>query len=135
MSQDSVKSAILQQSSRTDLGVIKEKKKNLNPLPKLAGETRRDPMTKKLLYWKGQSVKYIDNEPRYQHPDDPSTYVHIYFPDGRPPPENSKDAACKPEDYTPEIEAAYHYVKEHGTFKNGMMPSIAPKPEWCNFDF
>jgi nucleoporin NUP42 len=61
--------------------------------------------------------------------------VHIYFPDGPPAPENLKDAACTPEDYTPEIEAAYRCVKEHGTFKDGILPSIPPKPEWCNFDF
>ncbi|EEP81325.1 predicted protein [Uncinocarpus reesii 1704] len=74
----------------------------LDPLPKLVGETRRAPATKRLLAWKGQPVQYIENEPCFQHPDDPTTLVHIYFPDGRPALESFGRSVSMPEEYTPE---------------------------------
>ncbi|KAI1905983.1 hypothetical protein LOZ61_006864 [Ophidiomyces ophidiicola] len=106
----------------------------LNPLPKLTGETQHDPMTNKLLVWKGQVVKYIDDEPCYQHPDNPTTFVHIFFPDGAPTPDAFKSSIGTPGEYTSGIETAYSYSKEHGAFKNGLMPLVPPKPEWCSFD-
>ncbi|WEW60128.1 hypothetical protein PRK78_005613 [Emydomyces testavorans] len=117
--------------------LVQETKKaaiRLTPLPKLGGETRRDPTSKKLLLWKGQPIRYIDNEPCFQHPDDPGTFVHIYFPDGPPAPESFKSSVGKPEQYTPEIEMAYKYLKQHGALKDGIMPPVPPRPEWCSFD-
>lgn len=106
----------------------------LNPFPKISGETRRDPTTKRLTLWKGQPVKYVDNEPCFQHPDASEMFVHIYFPDGPPAPGSFKSSVGNPEQYTPEIETAYRYLKEHGAFKDGVMPFVPPRPEWCSFD-
>ena len=97
--------------------------------------TQRGQPPQKLTSWKGRPVKYINDEPCYQHPDDPQKFVRIFFPHGPPPPENSKDAVGKPEDYTQEIEEAYRYAKEHGAFKDGFIPRVPPKMEWCSFDF
>ncbi|PGH16591.1 hypothetical protein AJ79_01697 [Helicocarpus griseus UAMH5409] len=110
---------------------------SLPPLPPLQGQTTRDPRTNRLLTWKGQAVKYIDNEPAYQHPNDAGTFVHIYFPDGPPQPEALKDAVGKDEDYTKEIEEAYRFVREAGgRFKEGAkVPEVPPRGEWCVFDF
>ncbi|EGC44973.1 CCCH zinc finger domain-containing protein [Histoplasma capsulatum var. duboisii H88] len=94
-------------------------KPHLNPFPALHGETRRDPGTNRLLSWKGQAVKYIDNEPCYQHPNDAGTFVRIYFPDGPPKPETLRDAEAKTEEYTAETEAIYRFVREHGGFGIG----------------
>lgn len=105
------------------------------PQTNVTPATQQNQVPQKLTSWKGRPVKYIDGEPCYQHPNDPQTFVRIFFPDGPPPPENSKDAVGKPEDYTPEIEEAYRYAKEHGTFKNGIIPAVPPKMEWCSFDF
>ncbi|EQL29863.1 hypothetical protein BDFG_07552 [Blastomyces dermatitidis ATCC 26199] len=120
--------------------VLSQKAKpHLNPRPTLHGETRRDPVTNHLLSWKGQVVKYVDNEPCYQHPDDAGTFVRIFFPDGPPRPEALRDTQAKAEEYTPEIEAVYRAVRERGGFGeagNGMVkvPEVPPKGEWCGFD-
>ncbi|PGH01438.1 hypothetical protein GX51_05245 [Blastomyces parvus] len=115
-------------------------KPHLNPLPTLHGETRRDPVTNRLISWKGQMVKYVDNEPCYQHPDDAGTFVRIFFPDGPPKPETLRDTEAKAEEYTPEIEAVYRSVRERGGFGGGgnatvKVPEVPPKGEWCGFDF
>ncbi|KAK2747905.1 hypothetical protein FQN57_001496 [Myotisia sp. PD_48] len=107
---------------------------NLNPIPTLTGDTRLDPMTKRLTLWKGRPVQYIDNEPCYQHPDDPSTYVRVHFPEGPPKPETLKFAVAKPEEYTPALEQAYKFAQEHKAFKDNIMPSLPPKVEWSRFD-
>jgi nucleoporin NUP42 len=91
-------------------------------------------MTKKLVSWKGRRVEYKDGEPCYQHPDDAATFVRIFCPEGPPGPENFKDSVGKPEEYTPEVEMAYRHLKEHGVFKDGILPAVPPKPEWCSFD-
>ena len=96
---------------------------------------QQGPTPQKLTSWKGRPVKYINDEPCYQHPDSSQKFVRIFFPHGPPPPENSKDAVGKPEDYTSEIEEAYRYAKEHGAFKDGYIPRVPPKMEWCSFDF
>ncbi|OJD23918.1 hypothetical protein ACJ73_04727 [Blastomyces percursus] len=115
-------------------------KPHLNPRPTLHGETCRDPVTNRLLSWKGQVVKYVDNEPCYQHPDDAGTFVRIFFPDGPPRPEALRDTQAKAEDYTPEIEAIYRAVRASGWFGEGenatvKVPEVPPKGEWCGFDF
>ncbi|KMU86877.1 LOW QUALITY PROTEIN: hypothetical protein CIHG_04817 [Coccidioides immitis H538.4] len=115
------------------LGTKKDSTK-LNPLPKLVGETRRDPVTNKLISWKGQQTKYIDNEPCFQHPDDPATFVHIYFPQGPPAPESFRSSVGKAEEYTPQVQEAYKFLKANGSFQNGIMPSVPPRPEWCSFE-
>ncbi|KAK2845271.1 hypothetical protein FQN49_005886 [Arthroderma sp. PD_2] len=113
---------------------VKKANPNLNPFPKVAGQTVHDPMTKRLTVWKGLPVQYIENEPCYQHPDDPQSYVHIFFPDGPPKPDTFKYSVAKPEEYTPAVEEAYRCAHEHGAFKDGLLPSAPPKPEWSRYD-
>ncbi|KAM5465092.1 hypothetical protein MauCBS54593_006727 [Microsporum audouinii] len=117
-----------------DIPPVKKANPNLNPLPKLAGQTVHDPMTKRLTAWKGLPVQYIENEPCYQHPDDPQFYAHIFFPDGPPKVETFKFSVATPAEYTPALEEAYRYAHEHGAFKDGLLPSAPPKPEWSRYD-
>ncbi|KAE8362785.1 hypothetical protein BDV27DRAFT_146659 [Aspergillus caelatus] len=107
----------------------------LSPIPPLAGQTVRDPMTKRLSTWKGQPVKYIDNNPCYLHPQDRQTYVRIFFPDGPPDQASLRDATGKPEQYTPEVTEQYEFFVKNGYFKDGIIPSVPPKTEWVSFDF
>ncbi|KAI5297708.1 40S ribosomal protein S20 [Ascosphaera pollenicola] len=105
----------------------------LNMRPALNGETMRDPQTNKLTRWKGQPVLYVKGDPRYQHPDNPSVFMHIFFPDKQPTVETLGDTQGVPEDYTPEIEETYKQAKLAGRFTKGV-PKVPPKPEWCSFD-
>ncbi|KAE8356576.1 hypothetical protein BDV28DRAFT_154583 [Aspergillus coremiiformis] len=107
----------------------------LSPIPPLAGQSVRDPMTKRLSTWKGQPVKYIDNNPCYLHPQDRQTYVRIFFPDGPPEQASLRDATAKPEEYTPEVTEQYEFFLKNGCFKDGVIPSVPPKTEWVSFDF
>lgn len=105
-------------------------------MPNLTGQTVRDPATNKLRAWKGQPVTYVsDDNPCYAHPQDPTVLVHIFFPDGPPLATTLKDAQAKDVEYTPEVEEAYKFAKQHGQFKDGVIPSVPPKNEWCSFDF
>ncbi|KAL3477807.1 hypothetical protein BJX99DRAFT_245998 [Aspergillus californicus] len=108
---------------------------DLRPIPPLNGETRRDPMTQKLISWKGQPVKYIDNAPCYLHPQDQKTAVRIFFPDGPPDEASLRDAQAKPDEYTPEVAEQYEFFVKNGFFKDGIIPSVPPKTEWVSFDF
>ena len=107
----------------------------LNPIPLLNGQTRRDPMSQKLLSWKGQQVQYINNGPCYLHPQDRKTWVRIFFPDGPPNDASLKDAHGKPDEYTDQIAEQYEFFLKNGAFKNYVLPSVPPKREWVSFDF
>ncbi|KAJ5161052.1 hypothetical protein N7492_006444 [Penicillium capsulatum] len=107
----------------------------LNPLPALQGETRRDPASNRIVMWKGRPVQYINEWPCYLHPQDNKTYVRINFPDGPPDAATLRDSQGKPEEYTPEIEQMYKFYLEHGFFKDGIIPAVPPKREFINFDF
>lgn len=107
----------------------------LNPLPPLQGETRRDPASNRIAMWKGRPVNYINNAPCYLHPQDNKTYVRINFPDGPPDDATLRDSQGKPEEYTPEVEEAYKYFLEHGHFKDGVIPSVPPRKDFISFDF
>lgn len=108
---------------------------DLNPLPRLEGETRHNPSNKQITMWKGRPVKYINEHPCYLHPQDNTTYVRIHFPNGPPDPANLKDAQGKPEEYTPDVTQAYEFFLQNGCFKDGGIPPIAPRREWLSFDF
>ncbi|KAF9891741.1 hypothetical protein FE257_003222 [Aspergillus nanangensis] len=107
----------------------------LNPIPPLTGETMRHPTTKRLITWKGQPVKYLNDLPCYLHPQDRQTYVRIFFPDGPPDEASLRDAQAKPETYTPEVTEQYKFFVQNGYFKDGVIPSVPPKTEWASFDF
>ncbi|KAE8145629.1 hypothetical protein BDV25DRAFT_133622 [Aspergillus avenaceus] len=107
----------------------------LHPIPPLSGQTVHNPMNKRLATWKGQPVKYIDDNPCYLHPQDRQTYVRIFFPDGPPDGASLRDAQGKPEEYTPEVAEQYEFFVKNGYFKDGVIPSVPPKTEWVSFDF
>ena len=81
--------------------------------------------------WKGKGVSYVDSEPCYQGVD--STWQKIWFPDG--PPVFRKTTDLPDESYNETAKDDYQYLKEHGTFKNGIIPELPPKREWCSWNF
>jgi nucleoporin NUP42 len=87
--------------------------------------------SQRLIMFKGNPVVYRENEPGIQKQD--GVWEKIWFPDGPPPyysaTELDEDA------YTDDIKQAYLYVKETGSFKDGIMPLKPPKREWCLWDF
>ncbi|KAJ5469630.1 hypothetical protein N7539_009248 [Penicillium diatomitis] len=107
----------------------------LNPLPPLEGDTRRDPATNRLVLWKGRPVTYIKDAPCYLHPQDNKTPVRINFPDGPPDDASLRDSQAKPEEYTPEVEAMFRFFLDNGYFKDGKIPSVAPRKDFISFDF
>lgn len=107
----------------------------LNPLPDLQGETRRNPVNNRITMWKGRPVQYISETPCYLHPQDNRTYVRINFPDGPPDATTLRDSQAKPEDYKPEIEEMYKFYLQNGYFKDNIIPPIPPSHDWISFDF
>ena len=107
----------------------------LNPLPRLQGETRRDPSSNRLTAWKGRPVRYVNNYPCYEHPQDPKTLVRINFPDGPPDAATLRDSQGKEDEYTPEVIEMYQFFLANGYFKDGIIPAVPPKREWISFDF
>ena len=105
-------------------------------VPRISGETIRDPVTGEYKLYKGQPVSLSRHRnPIYPHPDHPGRYVKIMFPNGPPAPETLRDIANDDSEYTDEIRAAYEYAAAHDDWKDGIMPIVAPKPEWIDFDF
>jgi nucleoporin NUP42 len=91
----------------------------------------RDP-DNKILAWKGKEVSYIDNEPYWKK--DGTNWEKIWFPNG-PPGYTSMTELNDEKAYDPKVKEAYLHVKEHGSFKDGLMPIVPPKREWCSWDF
>lgn len=91
----------------------------------------RDPSTNKLLTWKGKSVEYADDEPCFRRDDD-GKLEKIWFPDGPPPP--NPDTELPIEMYDERTREAYLYLKRHGVFKDGWIPTLPPRREWVRWD-
>jgi len=91
--------------------------------------TTRD-ASNRLMTWHGNPVTYSQT-------GQPCIRVsggleRVWFPDGAPTASaNNNDPSLQ---YTPELKAAYGYLNHNGTFKDGIMPEIAPQPEWCRWD-
>lgn len=85
----------------------------------------------KLMTWKGKSVQYIENDACYRDTD--GSWKKIWFPDG--PPVFTKALELPDDAYDETTKENYQYMKEHGTFKDGLMPELPPKREWCNWNF
>jgi nucleoporin NUP42 len=81
--------------------------------------------------FKGKPVVYKEGEAGVRHRD--GTWEKIWFPDGPPPP--YKDTELDDSVYTDEVQEAYVHMRETGSFRDGVMPLIPPKREWCTFDF
>ena len=65
------------------------------------------------------------------------TFQRIWFPDG--PPNYLAETEGLPSDYEgPDGQRAleqWKFFMEKGTFEGGVMPEVAPKREFCAWDF
>jgi len=84
----------------------------------------------KISNWKGKPVSYIGDEPCFKSNGD---WQRIWFSHG--PPVFSKTPGLPEEVYTSSLKNEYGFAEENGVFKNGIMPEVPPKREWCNWDF
>ncbi|MCJ1450702.1 hypothetical protein MMC28_001035 [Mycoblastus sanguinarius] len=81
--------------------------------------------------WEGKAVSYIDSEPCYKGSD--GSWQKIWFPDG--PPVFKKTIELPDEAYDDTTKESYRFLKQNGTFKDGIMPDLPPKREWCSWNF
>lgn len=86
----------------------------------------------KLQAWKSRPVQYINDEPFYKRDED-QEWERIWFPDG--PPRYTDETELPEEMYDDKTKEAYLYMREHGVFKDGWMPFLPPRREWCLWDF
>ena len=85
----------------------------------------------KISSWKGKPVTYLKDEPCFKGND--GAWQRVWFPHG--PPVFNKTPQLPEEAYSRSIEDEYKFLKENGAFKNGIMPEVPPKKEWCSWDF
>ena len=45
------------------------------------------------------------------------------------------DLVADQERYTDEVTQEFAFLFEEGKFKDGKVPSVPPKREWCSYDF
>lgn len=83
------------------------------------------------MSWKGMPVRYFDDEPCYKGND--GNWQRIWFPDG--PPVFTKTVDQPDEAYDEATKVNYKHLKQTGTFKDGIMPTLPPKREWCSWNF
>lgn len=93
-------------------------------------QVQRDSQNK-VTSWKGMLVRYFDDEPCYRNND--GSWQKLWFPDG--PPDFRKTVELPDEAYDEATKANYGHLKETGTFKDGIMPLLPPKREWCSWNF
>lgn len=93
-------------------------------------DAKRD-STGKLTKWKGKPVQYVDDDACYR--DNDGILKKIWFPDG--PPVFKKAVELPDDAYDEMTKENYKYLKDHGTFKDGLMPELPPRREWCNWNF
>lgn len=87
----------------------------------------------RMTMFKGKQVQYIykDGSPAVRNRD--GGYEKIWFPNG-PPPYN-KDTELPEAVCDDDIQKSYEFARATGTFKDGIIPLIPPKREWCLWDF
>jgi nucleoporin NUP42 len=91
----------------------------------------RKDISGRLTEFKGRPISYIDGQPCTRRSD--GLWERIWFPDG--PPKWKKAPDLSDDAYDEKTVAQYKYWKETGTFKDGIMPELPPKREWCSWDF
>lgn len=84
-----------------------------------------------LRSWKNRPVQYLQDQAPYFSSND-GKLERIWHPNGPPPP--NPDIEDPPGMYNAVLEAAYAFVRETGTFKDGIMPEVPPKREWIRYD-
>lgn len=98
--------------------------------PTLQSYASRD-NDQRLRMFKGKPVVYKDKEAGFQNID--GTWEKIWFPDG--PPAYYSATELGDDAYTEDTKQAYLYLRQTGSFKDGVMPLLPPKREWCLWDF
>ena len=87
--------------------------------------------TGKIRTWKGRPVTYNEDDEAFFRASD-GISQRIWFPNGAPAFPNS---GYVPDDaYDDDIRERYESLMRTGTFKDGLMPLLPPKREWCNWD-
>ena len=94
------------------------------------GQIKKDSQDK-ITSWNGMAVRYFDDEPCYKGND--GNWQRIWFPDG--PPAFTKAVDLPDEAYDEATKENYRHLKQTGTFKDGIMPALPPKREWCSWNF
>ena len=85
----------------------------------------------KITSWMGMPVKYSDDEPYFKGNN--GDWQRIWFPSG--PPTFTKTVDLPDEAYDEATKENYKQLKQTGTFKDGIMPALPPKREWCSWNF
>lgn len=104
--------------------------------------TVTEPATGKLQRYRGRPVQYVNGNPCYERPDGRG-WERIWFPQNGKTSEvvylgredKIGDLVADHERYTDEITRGFAYLFEMGKFKDGQMPVVPPKREWCLYDF
>jgi len=98
--------------------------------PDLNSYSSLTPDGKRLAMFKGRRVVYRKDDPGFEDRGRP--WQRIWCPSGFPfRADTEMDASL----YNENVEAAYKYLRQNGSFQGGVMPLIPPKREWCRFDF
>ncbi|KAK3947272.1 hypothetical protein QBC32DRAFT_224561 [Pseudoneurospora amorphoporcata] len=113
--------------------------------PPISAYTTRSPLDNRLQTFKGKPVTYQ----RIPKPGAPDTappekevpvirnfdgsFQMIWFPDGAP--KYTPDTEGLEGDYTQEVLGAWQKFVETGRFEGGVMPEVAPRREFCAWDF
>lgn len=84
----------------------------------------------KLQVWNGNGVSYLNGEPCYRGND--GNWRRIWFPDGAPKFVNSE--GLKDDFYDDATKESYEHLANVGMFKEGVVPLIPPKREWCDWN-
>lgn len=85
----------------------------------------------KIRTWKGRPVTYNEDDEAFFRASDGNSQ-RIWFPNGAPTLSNS---SYVPDDaYDNDTRERYESLMRTGLFKDGVMPLLPPKREWCNWD-
>jgi len=85
----------------------------------------------RLVSFKGQRVQYKGDEPGILINN--GSWKKIWFPNGPPGPNATTE--MEGEVYDEQIKASYMHMQQTGAFKDGVIPLVPPKREWCSWDF
>lgn len=86
----------------------------------------------KLTSWKGKPVSYIDDEPCIKSANG-SLWERIWFADGPPVFLKTEEPPLKA--YDEGTKEVYRLLRETGSLKDGVLPELPPRREWCSWDF
>ena len=101
----------------------------IRPQAQSAAQIQKDSQGS-LRSWNGRSVTYQEGKPFYR--DSGGQYRKIWFPDG--PPTLASLESLPDDVYDASIQNDYDFLKAEGQFKNGIVPMLPPKKEWCDWN-